>query len=122
MATRKPVGADTVREWAVTPEGTAALNAAEARFPGKRGRLHPSTVEVFHAENPKSRYVVGTASQSVPTVTVVIPGTDKNGRNRPRKRVLPVSEVRALAGVEAQRGRLPQEALTKAGEALASQS
>lgn len=115
MASRKAVGADAVRAWfaEAQPEGV--------RAPGKRGRLHPETIEAFEKANPNRRYVVGTASQSVPTVTVVVPGTDKNGKSRPRKRTLPVSEVRALAGVEAQRGRLPQEALTKAGEALASQ-
>lgn len=113
MPAKKNVSAAVVRDWVrANPEGLPPV--------GKRGRLHPEQVTAFHKANPGQRYEVG--KRDVPTITVTVPGTDKNGKSRPRKRTLPVSEVRTLAGEAAgERGRLSPEALTKAAEALASQ-
>ena len=76
MASRKNVPAATVRSWAATPEGTAALTEAGAKFPGSRGRLDPTTLAVFHKANPRLRYETASEAEK-PTITVPVVGLDK---------------------------------------------
>ena len=83
-----------------------------------RGRLHPAAVEAFLAQTPGVSYeekaVTDEKMVEVPRVKV-----DAKGRKRNLKPVvLPISEVRALAGVSGKRGRLSKEHIATAGAAL----
>lgn len=103
---RKNVPAARVREWAATPEGAKAIEKAEAKFPGSRGRLDPSTIAAFHKANPRERYETGAAEHA--TVTVPVVTLDKAGRKRTKEVTITTSEARAALGQPtSQRGRLP---------------
>lgn len=97
MASRKNVPAATVRTWAATPEGTKALTEADAAFPGKRGRLAPSTLAVFHKENPRMRYETASEAEK-PTVTVAVVALDKRGRRYTKKVTITTEAARAALG------------------------
>lgn len=116
MATRKNVPASAVRTWAATPEGTKALTDAGAKFPGKRGRLDASTVNVFHKANKRVRYEVASEAEK-PTITVKVPAKDSRGRNRTKVVTLTTEEARAALGhPKGKRGRFN---MTELAEALA---
>lgn len=105
MASRKNVPAATVREWATTAEGTAALTKAGAKFPGSRGRLDPTTLTVFHKVNPRLRYETASEAEK-PTITVPVVGLDKAGRKVTRKVTLTTEAARAALGhYKGKRGR-----------------
>lgn len=105
MSSRRNVPASTVRDWASTPEGAKALASADAKTPGSRGRLDPTTLAVFHKENPRLRYE--TASEAEKThITVPVVTLDKNGRKTTVKRTLTTEAARAALGHEkGRRGR-----------------
>lgn len=119
MASRKNVSASIVREWAASPEGTAALNAAGAKFPGSRGRLDPSTVAAFHKANPRSRYETASEAEK-PTITVPVVMLDKAGRKTTKSVTVTTAYARTLLGHEAgRRGRFDKSTLALALEAVA---
>lgn len=97
MASRKNVPASAVREWAATAEGSKALTEANAKFPGSRGRLDPTTLAVFHKGNPRLRYETASEAEK-PTITVPVTGLDKNGRKTTRKVTLTTDAARAALG------------------------
>lgn len=97
MAARKNVPASTVRDWAKTTEGSKALTAAGAKFPGTRGRLDPTTIAVFHKENPRVRYETASEAEK-PTITVPVTMLDKAGRKTTRPVTVTTEEARAALG------------------------
>jgi hypothetical protein len=97
MASRKNVPAATVRSWAATPEGTAALTEAGAKFPGTRGRLDPTTLTVFHKANPRLRYETASEAEK-PTITVAVKALDKRGRQYTKKVTITTEAARAALG------------------------
>lgn len=117
MATRKNVPASTVRDWARTPEGSKALTEAGAKFPGERGRLDPSTIAVFHKDNPSKRYETASEAEKR-TVTVKVKALDKNGRATTKPITMTTEKARALLGHPAGRkGRFDMAVLALAVEA-----
>ena len=121
MAARTDATAADVRAWAATPEGTAALAAAEARTPGSRGRLHPSTVTVFQKENPTKRYREKVAEGN--KTPLDIPHVDTIGRVRLRSTDVPnevIREVGSMLGVAKadSNGRFSNEAKAQVAAAL----
>jgi len=110
----KPVTAADVRDWfsrhpKMVPNGAEHTIAKSAK-----GRVHPKAREVFNTKSGKT-YVEGTpkATQALTYFKI-----DSLGRRQPRKVMLPVAEIRSLAGEAAgARGRLSPEALQAAGEA-----
>jgi len=113
---RKDVSADFVRTWAATEAGTKALTEAGAKFPGKRGRLHPTTVAVFHKSNRGKRYVTGNPAPER-TVTVQVPALTPSGRATTRKVTVTMAEARDLTGSTGKRGRIREADLILALEA-----
>lgn len=104
MSARKNVPAAAVRDFARTPEGAAALKAAGAAFPGSRGRLAPSTLAVFHKENPRLRYETGVAEAP----TIEVPGVvslDKAGRKVTKTVTVTTKEARVLMGHDVDKGK-----------------
>ena len=97
MASRRNVPAASVREWASTESGTAALTEAGAKFPGSRGRLDPTTLAVFHKANPRLRYETASEAEK-PTITVPVTALDKNGRKYTKKVTLTTEAARAALG------------------------
>lgn len=116
MAARKNVSASVVRDWAASPEGTAALTEASAKFPGSRGRLDPSTIAVFRKENPRKTYETGVAE--VPVRTFKHRALDKNGRTRWATESLTLAEARAVIG-DTSKARLNVDKVVAALEARA---
>lgn len=111
MATRKNVPASAVRDFARTPEGAAALEAAGAKFPGSRGRLDPTTLDVFHKANPRLRYETASEAEK-PTITVPVTTLDKVGRKTTRQVTLTTEAARAALGhPEGRRGRFNRDLL-----------
>lgn len=114
MASRKNVPASTVRTWAATPEGTAALTEAGAKFPGTRGRLDPSTLGVFHKANPRLRYETASEAEK-PTITVPVVSLDKAGRKATKSVTITTEAARAALGhPKGKRGRFNREDLSLA--------
>jgi hypothetical protein len=112
MASRKNVPASTVRAWATTPEGNAALIEAEAKFPGSRGRLDPSTLNVFHKANPRLRYETASEAEK-PTITVPVVSLDKAGRKVTKSVTLTTEAARAALGhPKGKRGRFAKSDLS----------
>lgn len=106
MAARKNVPAAQVRAWfaEAAPKGVPA--------PGKRGRLHPETVEAFHKANPRLRYDVASEAEK-PTITVPVVTLDKSGRKRTVKRTITTEEARnALGHPKGRRGRFSHDILS----------
>jgi hypothetical protein len=105
MSKRKNVPASAVRDWSATPEGTKALTEAGAKFPGSRGRLDPTTLAVFHKENPRMRYETASEAEK-PHIVVPVVILDKSGRKTTVKRTLTTEAARAALGHEkGRRGR-----------------
>lgn len=96
MSARKNVPTSTIRTWAKSTEGAAALTAASAPFPGSRGRVHPDTVKVFEKENPKFKYAEKVAE--APTMVIPVTTLDKTGRKTTVKRTLTNAQARAALG------------------------
>jgi hypothetical protein len=114
MASRKNVPAARVREWAATPEGSKALTEAGAKFPGKRGRLDPSTLTVFHKENKGLRYETASEAEK-PTITVKVPAKDSRGRTITKSMTVTTEYARSVLGHPAgRRGRFDRAALAEA--------
>lgn len=115
---RKNVPASAVRDFARTPEGIAAIEAAGAKFPGSRGRLDPTTIAVFHKENPRLRYETASEAEK-PTVTVPVTTLDKAGRKTTRKVTVTTEQARAALGhPEGKRGRFAMADLSLALSAV----
>lgn len=106
MAARKNVPAAQVRAWfaEVAPKGVPA--------PGKRGRLHPDTVEAFHKANPRLRYETASEAEK-PTITVPVVTLDKAGRKRTAQRTITTEAAReAMGHPKGRRGRFSREDLS----------
>jgi len=115
MATRKNVPASAVRDFARTDAGAAAIKAAGAKFPGSRGRIDPSTLTVFHKENPRLRYETASEAEK-PTVEVSgVVSLDKAGRKTSRTVTLTTEQARSVLGHPAgKRGRFAKSDLALA--------
>lgn len=118
MASRKNVPASTVREWAATPEGKASLSNANAKMPGSRGRLDPTTLDIFHKANPRLRYETASEAEK-PTITVPVVSLDKAGRKRTQQVTITTEAARAALGhPEGKRGRFNKGDLSLALSAV----
>lgn len=108
-----PATAADVRAWfAAHPEHVPA-EAAHTVDKSAKGRIHPVAREVFN-EHSGQTYNEGTPK----TVPLVFHKIDKIGRRQPRTAMVPIAEVRTLAGKHAgARGRLSEAAMSAAGEA-----
>lgn len=100
------------------PVSTASLFGADGTGEKVRGRLKPEFVQAFLDANPGTEFVEG-AQANVKTVEV--PRKSAKGRDL-KPAVLPIAEVRALAGVEGKKGRLSRADLARAGQALMAQA
>lgn len=104
-----PVTAREIREAFARGEFTARDESLPSLRGGKsgkvRGRIAPSAVEDFLAANP-NRVLVASAEAEVKTVTLPLTKTNARGATLKRPEDFPITEVRALAGVEGKRGRL----------------
>jgi hypothetical protein len=115
---RKNISAAVVRAWAVTPEGFQALADAVAPMPGKRGRLHADTLDVFHAQNKGLVYEQASEAEK-PSVTFKAVVLDSAGRKTTRSITLTTEAARDLLGhPKGKVGRLSHEML---GEAYSAQ-
>ncbi len=85
-----------------------------------RGRLNPAFVRVFLDANPDATYAEKSGAEAA-TVEVPLVKRSKTGARLKRPERLPVAEVRALAGVSGQKGRLSSASLLKAAEAIQAQ-
>jgi len=81
-----------------------------------RGRLNPAFVQAFIDANPGATYDQKGANAQPKTVSV--PRTSPKTGRPVKPTVLPLSEVRALAGVSGKRGRLSSTDLANAAAAL----
>jgi hypothetical protein len=123
-----PVVRAAYREGKFTlPEGVSAASLVGAKGDGVvRGRIAPAAVQAFldspaGAGHKMPNLGNGGDRVTKPAATVEVPlvGTDAAGRKRTYKPVvLPVSEVRALAGKPESKGRVSKEMLTAAGAAV----
>jgi len=110
----KPVTAADVRDWFSRHPKMVPAGAEHTVAKSAKGRVHPLARQVFNAKSGKV-YSEGTPKAQQPLKFYKI---DSLGRRQPRTVMLPVAEIRALAGeVAGQRGRLSPEALQAAGEA-----
>src|SRR5690242_1063403 len=114
---RKNVSAAVVREWAKSDEGIKALNDAAAKFPGTRGRLDPTTLDVFHKHNKGKVYETASEAEK-PTVSFKATILDGAGRKTTREVTITTEAARDLLGHPAGRkGRFNMALLTAAYEA-----
>lgn len=127
-STKSPVSAKVIREAfrngtldvakvvdgkgdAVNPVSVLGANGDATRC---RGRLNPAFAAYFVENTPGTSYAEKVAEVSTIEVPLNSPKT-----GRPIKPVtLPVSEVRALAGISGKAGRISKADLAKAGEAF----
>lgn len=84
-----------------------------------RGRINPALVQTFLDANPGATYNQK-ASNAQPKTVEVPRVSPKTGRPV-KPTTLPISEVRALAGVSGKKGRLSSADLDKAAAALTEQ-
>jgi hypothetical protein len=129
MSSKRNVPAATIREWARTDKGAAALKAADAKFPGSRGRIDPSTKQVFHKENPRLVYVEKVAE--APTFDVAVVTLNKAGLKTTVKRSITNAQARTLLGQVGEnskgeaimtRGRMNHNLLSLAASAVEAES
>lgn len=98
---------------------TVSLFGADGTSGKVRGRIHPAFVAAFNALDSGVQYAETKGGEK--TVTVPRIKIDAKGRKRALAPVtLPVSEVRALAGISGKRGRISAASIAKAGAALVS--
>jgi hypothetical protein len=102
MASRRNIAASVIREWAKTDEGKAALIAADAKFPGTRGRLDPTTRQVFQKEHPNLKYAEGVAE--APTFTIPVVTLNAKGLKTTVQRTVTNAEARAALGQVVEKG------------------
>jgi hypothetical protein len=84
-----------------------------------RGRLNPALVQAFLDANPGTTY--DQKGANVQPKTVEVPRVSPKTGRPVKSTILPIAEVRALAGVSGKRGRLSSAHLVAAAEALTAQ-
>lgn len=99
------------------PVSTASLLGADGTGEKVRGRLKPEFIDAYVAANPGTVFVEGPDAN---VKTVEVPRKSAKGRDL-KPAVLPIAEVRRLAGIEGKKGRLSKADLAKAGAALVAQ-
>lgn len=129
-ATKRPVGADRVREAYRSgrldpakvvngkgdPVSTASLFGSAGDSSKVRGRLAPAFIEHFNAQTKDEVYAEGQKTER--TVTVTVERTGKNGRAlKPATHEVPLSEVRSISGQA--KGKISAASLAKVAATLA---
>lgn len=128
MAKNTQVTPSTVRTWASSDEGQAAIAAFNGTDEGRkspaplhvgdRGRLHPVHRALYSEAHPGETYTVGLHKGEARNRTFTHKALDKRGRNRTAKTTMTLDEARALIG-DTGKGRLNTAAVVAALEVKA---